>query len=144
MCLLEFHISLGNFYIFAIILCYTCVASSRVGARTRAWHLNELVSRFWRTAVAKVAVFPVPDCACAMTSWPKIKINTWLNENIRVMLVTASMLDLLSVPHYGVDYSLLELQNLFWRHPTLIILAVVWDFQQCGMCDQQRLRSACA
>ena len=21
---------------------------------------------------------------------------------------------------------------------------VAWDFQQCGMCDQQRLRSACA
>ena len=25
-----------------------------------------------------------------------------------------------------------------------IIRAVAWDFQQCGMCDQQRLRPACA
>ena len=25
-----------------------------------------------------------------------------------------------------------------------IIRAVTWDFQQCGMCDQQRLRPACA
>ena len=25
-----------------------------------------------------------------------------------------------------------------------LILAVAWDFQQCGMCDQQSLRSACA
>ena len=24
------------------------------------------------------------------------------------------------------------------------IWAVTWDFQQCGMCDQQSLRSACA
>ena len=25
-----------------------------------------------------------------------------------------------------------------------IIWANAWDFQQCGMCDQQSLRSACA
>ena len=24
------------------------------------------------------------------------------------------------------------------------IWAMTWDFQQCGMCDQQRLRPACA
>ena len=27
---------------------------------------------------------------------------------------------------------------------SLIIWASAWDFQQCGMCDQQRLRPACA
>ena len=26
----------------------------------------------------------------------------------------------------------------------VMIWAVTWDFQQCGMCDQQRLRPACA
>ena len=26
----------------------------------------------------------------------------------------------------------------------MYIWALTWDFQQCGMCDQQRLRSACA
>ena len=30
-------------------------------------------------------------------------------------------------------------------HKMLVkIWAVIWDFQQCGMCDQQSLRSACA
>ena len=32
-----------------------------------------------------------------------------------------------------------------WGHKIAhyIIWAAAWDFQQCGMCDQQRLRSAC-
>ena len=32
----------------------------------------------------------------------------------------------------------------YWLPEQDIILAMTWDFQQCGVCDQQRLRSACA
>ena len=34
-----------------------------------------------------------------------------------------------------MSYSLLSIQYIW---------AATWDFQQCGMCDQQRLRPACA
>ena len=30
------------------------------------------------------------------------------------------------------------------QHTTNDILAVTWDLQQCGMCDQQSIRLACA
>ena len=33
---------------------------------------------------------------------------------------------------------------LLLLHSECHIWAVTWDFQQCGMCNQQRLRSACA
>ena len=35
---------------------------------------------------------------------------------------------------------------IFLPTPALVIniWAVAWDFQQCGMCDQQKLRPACA
>ena len=32
----------------------------------------------------------------------------------------------------------------YWQITATLIWAVAWDFQQCGMCDQQSLRSACA
>ena len=32
----------------------------------------------------------------------------------------------------------------FWSAKDLGIWAATWDFKQCGMCDQQRLRPACA
>ena len=35
-----------------------------------------------------------------------------------------------------------EMESLHWRFET--IWAATWDFQQCGMCNQQSLRSACA
>ena len=31
-----------------------------------------------------------------------------------------------------------------YKFKATFILAIAWDFQQCGMCNQQRLRSACA
>lgn len=36
----------------------------------RAWHDFRLGSIFWRAEMEKVAVFPVPDWAWAMTSLP--------------------------------------------------------------------------
>ena len=48
----------------------TCCASSRVGARIKAWHSFRLMSIFCRIATANVAVLPVPDWAWAITSWP--------------------------------------------------------------------------
>ena len=39
-----------------------------------------------------------------------------------------------------VDVKYCLSQKFFW-YP---IWASAWDYQQCGMCDQQRLRSACA
>lgn len=47
---------------------WICWASSRVGARTRAWHSRSEVSMRWRIEMAKVAVLPVPDWAWAITS----------------------------------------------------------------------------
>lgn len=49
---------------------WICWANSRVGARMRAWHALMLGSIFWRTEMEKVAVFPVPDWAWAITSLP--------------------------------------------------------------------------
>ncbi len=42
---------------------WICCASSRVGARMRAWQALTLGSSFCKTEMEKVAVFPVPDCA---------------------------------------------------------------------------------
>lgn len=39
---------------------HTCWASSRVGAKIRAWHSRILVSICCRIEMEKVAVFPVP------------------------------------------------------------------------------------
>mmetsp|Transcript_27549 Transcript_27549/g.110355 ORF Transcript_27549/g.110355 Transcript_27549/m.110355 type:complete len:315 (+) Transcript_27549:1419-2363(+) len=47
-----------------------CCASSRVGASTRAWHSCSELSTCWRMPIENVAVLPVPDWACAMTSRP--------------------------------------------------------------------------
>ena len=46
----------------------------------------------------------------------------------------------ISIFHYSMHWSLVRgmLKGLF------CILASAWDFQQCCMCDQQSLRSACA
>ena len=49
---------------------WICWASSLVGARIRAWHSLNPVSIFSRIAIENVAVFPVPDCAWAITSSP--------------------------------------------------------------------------
>src|SRR5882757_4553434 len=54
---------------------WICWANSRVGARIKAWHCLMLGSSFWRTEMEKVAVFPVPDWACAITSWPWGSVN---------------------------------------------------------------------
>ena len=32
---------------------------------------------------------------------------------------------------------------LIWAYTVIFYWATTWDFQQCGMCDQQSLRSAC-
>ena len=54
-------------------------------------------------------------------------INTW-----------ALMLD----PLFTIPEALLSLWYFVWS--ITLIWASVWDFRQCGMWDQQRLRSACA
>jgi hypothetical protein len=46
-----------------------CWANSRVGASTIDWHCGDLGSMSWRMPIEKVAVFPVPDCACAIVSF---------------------------------------------------------------------------
>jgi hypothetical protein len=43
-----------------------------------AWQALTLESIFWRVEMEKVAVLPVPDCACAMTSWPGGRQYLWL------------------------------------------------------------------
>jgi hypothetical protein len=55
---------------------WICWASSRVGARISAWQALTLESIFWRVEIEKVAVFPVPDWAWAITSWP------WLCQSL--------------------------------------------------------------
>lgn len=51
--------------------CITCWANSLVGAKIKAWHSLRPVSIFCKIAMENVAVFPVPDCACAITSRPE-------------------------------------------------------------------------
>ena len=43
-----------------------------MGARISAWQALTLESIFWRVEMEKVAVLPVPDWACAMTSLPVV------------------------------------------------------------------------
>jgi len=47
---------------------WICWASSLVGAKTNAWHFWLPGSINYNKAIAKVAVFPVPDWACAIVS----------------------------------------------------------------------------
>lgn len=56
---------------------YTCWANSRVGAKISAWQSLNSGSSCCNIEMANVAVLPVPDCAWAITSWPKCeqKIN---------------------------------------------------------------------
>ena len=56
-----------NLYTIAI-----CWANSLVGARTNVWTSLIEVSITWRVPIAKVAVLPVPDWACAIVSLPWI------------------------------------------------------------------------
>ena len=65
----------------------TCWASSRVGERISAWHSDRSVSILCNTAVEKVAVFPVPDWAWAMTSYPEKKLKIVKNRSIMPLMV---------------------------------------------------------
>ena len=51
-----------------------------------------------------------------------------------------------STPH--IDRPLIFLSNIYYKEYStpacFLIWAGTWDFQQCGICDQQSLRSACA
>lgn len=49
---------------------WICVASSRVGDKHSTWLSRTVVSNICRIAIENVAVLPVPDCACAITSLP--------------------------------------------------------------------------
>lgn len=54
-----------------VIWFYTCCANSLVGANTRAWHSSKDTSICCKIEMENVAVFPVPDWACAITSSPR-------------------------------------------------------------------------
>ena len=55
----------------------------------------------------------------------------------------------LGCPHYQTMWTG-SLINLIWNENKVLLnmqhhnWATTWDFQQCGMCDQPRLRAACA
>ena len=68
---------------FFLIEWQTCWANSLVGARTSAWVSLLLRSSFSRIAMEKVAVFPVPDWAWAMTSRPVNRVHNaqWKSHN---------------------------------------------------------------
>lgn len=51
-----------------------------MGARTKAWQAFTLESSFCKRETENVAVFPVPDCACAMTSDPAINVSKCDND----------------------------------------------------------------
>ena len=61
------------------------------------------------------------------------------------------MCDVFSKKYYKIDHYKNMMNNIL-EHKIFIILlpinlnmwAATCDFQQCGMCDQQRLRPACA
>ena len=62
---------------------WICWANSLVGAKMSAWHSRMLVSICWRIEIENVAVFPVPDWACAITSRPWIQgiiARCWIAE----------------------------------------------------------------
>lgn len=65
---------------------HTCCANSLVGAKTNACISGTFSSMRCKTDTEKVAVFPVPDCACAITSLPAKakKMSTfkkWISSN---------------------------------------------------------------
>jgi len=47
-----------------------CVANSRVGFMMRTWISRVCVSRSCSDTIESIAVLPVPDCDCAITSRP--------------------------------------------------------------------------
>ncbi len=51
--------------------CFVRYQEIRVQICTDTWHSRRLVSICWRMEMLKVAVFPVPDCAWAITSIPQ-------------------------------------------------------------------------
>ena len=69
----------------------------------------------------------------------------WLDADDNSAEVSAT--GLVSLKHkreHSVFYTL-HILKLFWRKVYFIMIwASAWDFQQCGMCDQHSLRSACA
>lgn len=56
---------------FGFVTELTCWANSLVGAKMSACVSFRLISILWRMEMTKVAVFPVPDWAWAITSWPR-------------------------------------------------------------------------
>ena len=58
------------------------------------------------------------------------------------LLFTSNIDNLKSQDVTLIQHKICKYKNLSTRHNH--ILAVAWDFQQCGMCNQQSLRSACA
>ena len=50
--------------------CFDCIDNSRVGEIIIACGVFFKASTICKVLMAKHAVFPVPDCACAMTSFP--------------------------------------------------------------------------
>ena len=52
---------------------FTCWANSLVGAKIKAWQSFTVKSSCCKIAIENVAVLPVPDCAWAITSFPKKK-----------------------------------------------------------------------
>ena len=65
------------------IIVLTCSASSRVGERVSACVSLEVVLTVCNTPMENTAVFPVPDCDCAMTSRPwmmGLMARCWMAE----------------------------------------------------------------
>ena len=61
-----------------------------------------------------------------------------------VLLTIPAISDIVIVLTGILDSWLRFVWNVDIRISNEIIWASAWDFQQCGMCDQQSLRSACA
>ena len=68
----------------------------------------------------------------------------WIN--IHIHMTHLNYLELFIKSMEQIDFNTMDyfVKNDLIASAKIFKWAVTWDFQQCGMCDQQSLRSACA
>ena len=72
-------------------------------------------------------------------------LATWAFQLSLLEISTSKYLALMTAPVHTINTALEEVTLITWHLEWLNSMwAMTWDFQKCGICDQQRLRSACA
>ena len=95
-----------------------------------------------------------PPCISVSVAWGPLWSQVLLSQLISAAHVTAPLLEPVFSPiPYAVAWTEINICEFQVSTPAIKFMifmcllkkwAGAWDFQQCGMCDQQSLRLACA